>query len=113
MEERRKSPRALVDLPGRLGVGRETLECRVRDLCRDAALVLASKCYPLQTTAALEIELPGPPGSVRLTGKVVRLAPNEQAAHGMAILFDEVPLETGLRIELFVSDPALVETQSQ
>ncbi|HVO11389.1 MAG TPA: PilZ domain-containing protein [Vicinamibacteria bacterium] len=106
MEERRKSPRALVDLPGRVTVGRETLECRVRDLCRDAALVLTAKCYPLQTATALELELPSTPGAVKVTGKVVRLAPQEQGgAQGMAILFDELPLETALRIELFVSDP--------
>jgi len=105
MEERRRSPRAVVDLPGRVTVGKETLDCRVRDLCRDAALVLASKCYPLQTKAALEMELPSTPGTVSVTGKVVRLAPSEQGAHGMAILFDELPLETGLRLELFVSDP--------
>ncbi len=106
MEDRRKSPRAVVDLPGRVTVGKETLACRVRDLCRDAALVLAAKCYPLQTKAELELELPSTQGTVSVTGKVVRLAPAEQGApNGMAILFDELPLETGLRIELFVSDP--------
>ncbi len=105
MEERRKSPRAVVDLTGRVTVDRQTSECRVRDLCRDAALVLAERCYPLQTQAALEMELPNTPGPVRVTGRVVRLAPSEQGPHGMAILFDDLPLETTLRIELFVSDP--------
>src|SRR5512143_975306 len=106
MEERRKSPRAVVDLPARVTVGQETIECRVRDLCRDAALVLAERCYPLQTSAALEMVLPTNPGAVQVTGRVVRLAPKEQGgAHGMAILFDDLPLETALRIELFVSDP--------
>ncbi len=105
MEERRKSPRAVVDLPGRVTVGRETIACRVRDLCRDAALVLAERCYPLQTRAALEMDLPNTPAPVGVTGKVVRLAPSDQGPHGMAILFDDLSLETTLRIELFVSDP--------
>ncbi len=105
MQERRKSPRAVVDLPGRVTVGEQTNDCRVRDLCRDAALVLAERCYPLQTQTALEMELPNVPAPVRVTGKVVRLAPSDQGPHGMAILFDDLPLETTLRIELFVSDP--------
>ena len=105
MEERRKNPRAAADFAARLTVGQETIEGRVRDICRDAVLVQAARSYPLQTPVRLEMELPGQPAGIRASGKVVRLAANERGPHGMAILFDdELPPDTALRIDLFVQN---------
>ncbi len=103
-EERRKSPRVVVDVPARLTIRGETFAARVCDICRDAALVEVERSYPLETPITLEAELPKVAGTIRASGRVIRLAPGRDAAHAMAILFDELPAEALLRIELFVSD---------
>jgi hypothetical protein len=103
-KERRRSRRVAVDVPARLTVGGETLDGRLHDICRDAALVLAGRSWPLETPMGLEAELPGVPGRVRASGRVVRLAAAEQGQHGMALLFDELAPESALRIELYISD---------
>ncbi len=103
-KERRRSPRITVDVPARLTMGDETVEGRLHDICRDAALVLASRSWPLETQVALETELPGVPGRVRASGRVVRLSAGGQGEHGMAVLFDELAPESALRVELFISD---------
>jgi hypothetical protein len=104
MEERRKSPRVVVDVPARVTIGEQTIDGRVRDICRDAALVRVDRRYPLQTRAVLETELPKVSGAIRAAGSVVRVADSDDGTHGIAILFDELPPEVALRIELFVSD---------
>ena len=104
VEDRRRSPRVAVDVPARLIVGGETVEGRVRDICRDAALVEATRSYPLETPITLEAELPRVAGTIRAPGRVIRLAPGAGEQHGMAILFDDLPSETVLRIDLFVSE---------
>lgn len=102
-DERRKSPRFAVDVPARLTVGTETVVGRVRDVCRDAALVEANRWYPLQTQVALAVELPDTRGSLELKGTVIRLSPGEQGTHGMAILFDELPAAAAYRIDAFLT----------
>ncbi len=109
-EERRRSPRIAVDVPARLTVGDETEEGRLHDICRDAALVLAGRSWPLETRVALETELPGVPGRVRASGRVVRLSAAEPGQHGMAVLFDELAPEAALRVELFISDREAAKT---
>jgi hypothetical protein len=102
-DERRKSPRYPVDAPAQLRVGGESLAARLRDICRDAALVEADRWFPLSTRADLLAELPGVDGTILLTGTIIRLAPGQQGTHGLAILFDDVPAAAGMRIDLFVS----------
>jgi len=103
-KERRRSRRVAVDVPARLTIGGDTVEGRLHDICRDAALVLAGRSWPLETRMALEAELPGVPGRVRASGRVVRLTAADQGRHGMAVLFEELAPESALRIELFISD---------
>ncbi len=103
-KERRRNPRVVVDVPVRLTIDGETIPGRIRDICRDAALVEADRSYPLETKVTLEAELPQVAGTVRAPGRVIRLAQGKRGVPGMAILFDDLPSETTLRIELFISD---------
>jgi hypothetical protein len=105
-EERRKSPRVVVDVPARVTVEGETIEGRIRDICRDAALVLAARTWPLGTRVAVMTTLPRVVGPVSFSGPVVRLAEPVDGLCGMAVLFESVDPQTLLRIELFVADPA-------
>lgn len=102
VEEQRRSPRVAVDAAGRLTIGDETIDCRVRDICRDAALVEAERSFPLHTEVALETELPKVTGAIRATGRVVRHAGGHDSSWAMAILFDEISAEVALQIDLFV-----------
>lgn len=102
-KDRRKNPRIAVDVPAHLTVGAESLMGRLRDVCRDAALVEANRWFPLQTAVALAMELPGTGGPLQVTGRVIRLAPGEQGTHGMAILFDELPQAASDRIDYFLA----------
>ena len=106
-EERRKSPRVVVDAAARLTIGGETIEGRVRDICRDAVLVETARSFPLQTEVVLETELPKVAGAIRASGRVIRLAPGADGSQAMAILFDEVSPEAVFRIDLFVSEQEL------
>lgn len=103
--ERRKSPRVIVtDVAARLSFGGETLPGRVHDICRDAVLVDVDTTIPLETPATIEVELPGVKGLVTASGHVVRLVPYEDGRQSVAILFDDLPKEHQLRIDLFISE---------
>ena len=102
-QERRRNPRFSVDVPARLTVGKETLMGRVRDVCRDAALVEANLWFPLKTQATLAMELPGTGGPLQVSGKIIRLAPGEQGTHGMALLFSELSPAAVDRIDYFIT----------
>jgi hypothetical protein len=103
--ERRKSPRVIVtDVSARITVGGETLAGKVQDICRDAALVEVERSFPLQTPMTIEVELPGVKGLIRASGHVIRLAPYEDGRHSVAVLFDDLPKEHQLRIDLFISE---------
>jgi len=103
-KERRRHPRVEADVEARLTIDGETLDARLHDVCRDAALVIAGRSWPLDTRVTIEVELPGVAGRVKASGPVVRLAPADGGRHGMAVLFDEITPESALRIELFISD---------
>jgi hypothetical protein len=103
-EERRRNPRVAVDVPARITIEGQTTEGRVRDICRDAALLFADRSCPLGTSVSVEADLPRVAGSVSFSGSVVRLADGEDGHHGMAILFDGLSPQALMRIELFVSD---------
>jgi hypothetical protein len=78
-------------------------EARLRDICRDAALVEGEKAWPLEADVGLRMELPGTGGSIEVEGRVIRLAPGEGGRHGMAILFTNVSATAGMRIDFFVA----------
>jgi hypothetical protein len=103
--ERRRSPRVVVtDVTARVTAGAETLTGTLQDICRDAALVDVDRSYPLQTPMTIEVELPGVKGVIRASGHVIRLAPFEDGRHSVAVLFDDLPKEHQLRIDLFISE---------
>lgn len=101
--ERRRHPRFVVDLPARIAAGERELRGRVRDVCRDAALVEGDTWFPLQTRVGLALELPGAEGPLRVTGRVIRLAPGDQGSHAMAVLFDDLPEPAAARIDAFLA----------
>ena len=104
--DRRKSPRKAVDLPVRCLVDGRSFPGRLRDICRDAALVEAHEPLPLDTRVVLALELPGA-GAVEVAGRVIRLAEGEGDARGMAVLFTGATPAAATRIDLFLSrDPA-------
>lgn len=103
--DRRKSPRKAVDLPVRCLVDGRSFPGRLRDICRDAALVEAHEACPLDTRVVLALELPGA-GAVEVAGRVIRLAEGEGDARGMAVLFTGATPAAATRIDLFLSrDP--------
>jgi hypothetical protein len=103
--ERRKSPRVVVtDVTAHVTADGETLSGKLQDICRDAALVELERSFPLQTHMTIEAELPGVKGVIRASGHVIRLAPYDDGRHSVAVLFDELPKEHLLRIDLFISE---------
>ncbi len=106
-EERRRSPRVVADAAACLTIGSETIDARVRDICRDAVLVETTRSFPLQTEVSLQTELPKVTGEIRASGRVIRLAPGADGSQAMAILFDDISAEAMLRIDLFVSEQEL------
>jgi hypothetical protein len=103
VEERRRHPRVVVDIPVKLRAGGAEHTARLRDICRDAALIEADQSVPLETDVGLRMELPGTGGAIEVVGRVIRLASAEAPRHGMAILFTEVTATAGMRIDFFVS----------
>jgi len=103
MEERRRHPRVAVDIPAKLRADDADHDVRVRDICRDAALVEGAHAWPLDTEVGLRMELPGTGGVVDVKGRVIRLAAGEGGRHGMAILFTDVTATAGMRIDFYVS----------
>lgn len=103
--ERRKSPRVVVtDVSARVTVGGDTFAALVHDICRDAVLIDLERDIALETPATIEVELPGVQGLIRASGHVVRLVPYGDGRHSVAILFDDLPQEHQLRIDLFISE---------
>jgi hypothetical protein len=102
--ERRKSPRVVAHVTARVTVGSETLVGQMQDICRDAALVEVGRSFPLETPMTIEVELPGVKGLIRASGKVIRVAPYADGRHSVAVLFDDLPTEHRLRIDLFISE---------
>ena len=100
-EDRRKSPRVVVDLPVRLIVDGQTVPGRLHDVCRDAALVETHHHCAVGTRVALAWESPGG-GMVQVAGVVLRVSAGEGDARGVAILFVDVAPATATGIELLV-----------
>lgn len=102
-EERRRSPRLAVDVPVTIRVAEEVRKGVLKDICRDAALVELDRWEVLGTQVVLEMDLPGSPGPLSISGEVIRLAPGEQAGHGMAILFASPSAEVEAGIDAFIA----------
>jgi PilZ domain-containing protein len=100
-EDRRKSPRVVVDLPVRLVVEGKTVPGRLHDVCRDAALVETHERCAVGTKVLLAWESPRG-GMVQVAGVVLRVSAGEGDARGVAILFVDVAPATATAIELLV-----------
>jgi hypothetical protein len=103
VEERRRNPRVAVDVPVTVRAEGAEHAGRLRDICRDAALVETDRSWPMETELGLRMELPGTGGPIEITGKVIRLAPGEGGKQGVAILFTDVTAAAGMRIDFFVA----------
>jgi PilZ domain len=100
-DDRRKNPRFPVDVPVRLTGEGGVQSARLKDICRDAALVEGDQVWPLDAEVAIAMELPGTGGPLEVTGQVIRIVPGERK--GMAILFTRVSPAAGMRIDFFVA----------
>jgi hypothetical protein len=102
-EERRRNRRFVLDLPVTIIVAKWARMARLKDVCRDAALVEADRWEPLRTEVGLRMLLPGTSGPLQVSGRVIRLTPGEQGTHGMAILFSGTSPEAEALIAEFVA----------
>jgi len=103
-EDRRKSPRLPVEGAVRLTSGGTSTTGRLRDLCRDAALVEVEAVQALGAFVTLAVELPD--GPIEVSGQVIRLAQGDEGRHGAAVLFSDVPAESAHRIESLLAGQA-------
>jgi hypothetical protein len=101
--DRRRSPRVAVDLPVRLTIGNASLPGRVRDLCRDAALVEVHRECALGSEVTLTFDLGDEGSAIQVTGEIIRLAPTDGDARGVAVLFRNLAPQAEGRIEMFLS----------
>jgi len=102
MEERRRHPRRLLDVPVRIESEGTSWQGRLRDICRDAALVESDTPVDPNTELKLDLALPGIQELLPVRGRVIRVASGEVCRHGLAVLFAHVPPSVVLRIDLFV-----------
>jgi PilZ domain len=103
MEDRRKNPRFEVASPLQLTAGTTTTSGRLRDICKDAALVDVERPRSLGEFVTLAIDLPGTgEGPVTVAGQVIRVAPGEGGGHGAAVLFTDVTPQAAARINFFL-----------
>jgi len=100
-EDRRKSPRVVVDLPVRVGMAGQTVPGRLHDVCRDAALVQTHQSCMVGTRVTLAWQADGG-GMVQVDGVVLRVSAGEGDARGIAILFVDVAPATATAIELLI-----------
>ena len=101
-EDRRKSPRVTVDVPVRLTVGKESVPGRLRDICRDAALVEIHRECALGTTVSLMFGLDDDAAPLQVSGEVIRLAPGDGDARAVAVLFRDLHPAAEGRIDMFL-----------
>jgi PilZ domain len=103
MEERRKHPRFKVRVPVLVSLGPERFEGRLKDLCRDAALVEINRSVTVGSELALALQLPGTGGPLLVVGSVVREAEGEDGSRVVAVLWRDVTPATETRIDFFVA----------
>jgi len=101
-EDRRKSPRVVVDLPVRVGMAGQTVPGRLHDVCRDAALVETHDSCVVGTRVTLAWESSRGGGMVQVDGLVLRVSASEGDARRIAILFVDVAPAATTAIELLV-----------
>jgi hypothetical protein len=102
-KERRRHPRFKVSVPVQLVLGAERFAGRLKDLCRDAALVEVDREVAVGSELALALKLPGTGGPLQVAGRVVRAATGDDGGHDIAVLFSEVTPAAETRIDFFIA----------
>jgi hypothetical protein len=100
--ERRKQVRVRLDLPVRVGIEGQVLDGRLRDICREAALVEMNHRCPLGTPVMLTLDLPGRV-PLLVAGTVIRLAEGEGEGQGLAILFADLTPTAAAKLDSFLA----------
>ncbi len=101
--ERRKSPRYEVDVPVRVTVEGRAHLGRLRDVCRDAALVETQGRWPLGTPVILAMELPGTEWPLQVSGTVIRMSAGEGDTTATAVVFTDLTPAAETRIDFFIA----------
>ena len=101
--ERRRNPRYSVNLVARLASVGGTSTGKVRDLCRDAALVETAESIALGTPVELTLDLPGLPSPLVIKGKVVREAQSTDGRRAVAVLFLEEKPELVTQLDFLIN----------
>ena len=102
-EDRRRNPRITVDVPVRLTIGHEAAPGRLRDICRDAALVELHRTCTAGEEVFLAFELAEEDGPIQVSGTVIRIAEGDGDTRSVAVLFRHVQPAAEGRIEMFLS----------
>jgi Tfp pilus assembly protein PilZ len=105
-DERRRHPRFKVSVPVQLTFATASFPGRLKDVCRDAALVEIPRSLALGDEVAMALALPGTDGPLEVMGHVVRIAPGESGAQDVAVLFTGVAPAAEARIDLFIAQQA-------
>ena len=101
--ERRRHPRFKVRVEAQLAHGALRFGGRLKDLCRDAALVEVSHRLEMGAEVALALVLPGTEGPLQVVGHVVRTAAGEEGGLEAAILFADLTPTALTRIDFFIA----------
>jgi Tfp pilus assembly protein PilZ len=104
--ERRRHPRFKVGVDAQLAKGALRFGGRLKDLCRDAALVEVRQGLAVGDEVALALHLPGTDGPLEVVGHVVRTAPGGDDAMDAAILFADLKPAAETRIDFFIAQQA-------
>jgi hypothetical protein len=102
MEERRKHPRFKVGVPVEIAHGPERFGGRLRDLCRDAALLEVDRPVAVGAELGLALQLPGTGGPLQVVGSVVREGV-EEGGQVIAVLLFELTPAAETRIDFFIA----------
>jgi hypothetical protein len=93
----------MVDVPLQVVAGGGQHPGRLRDICRDAALIDSAASWPLETELVLKMALPGISEAIEAKGRVIRHTSAESGRFGMAVLFTDITPIAALRIDFFVA----------
>jgi hypothetical protein len=99
--DRRRHPRITVDLPATVLAGGAERPARVKDLCRDAALVESAEPAALGEAVALAIVV-SRAATVDLKGRVIRDAGHDGRQHAFAVLFSDLDPAAATEIEVLL-----------
>jgi hypothetical protein len=99
-EDRRKSPRFPADMAVSVSTSDETIEGRVKDICRDAFLMEGERSFRRDTAVSFVLRLPDAASPLAARGKVVRLGPTQQGV--MAVTFESLDAATIERLDAFL-----------